>query len=105
MSWAELFQPPVLFALFGGLAIQVLGVLELQNIPKIQRTDLRDPIYWLSFVLMPFLGGGLVLAYIYPNSPMEPLLAVNIGVSAPLILRAMAKVVPKDTAMAVPPGA
>lgn len=44
-------------------------------------------------------GGGLVAIYIKSSIPIVPILAVNIGASAPLILGALVAQMP-----ALPPG-
>lgn len=85
---------PVYFAMFGAFAIKLLELAELHKLAKLQRPDLKDWLYWLPFVVMPFLGGGLAFMYTQSSIELKPILAVNIGVSAPLILRAMAQINP-----------
>lgn len=87
----EVFTKPVFFAIFGALAIKLLELVELYKVPKLERPDFKDWLYWLPFCVMPFLGGGLALMYTSSNIALQPVLAVNVGVSAPLILRAMAE--------------
>ena len=96
MNWSLLLNESVIFALFGGLAIQLLSLLELRKVPKPERPDFKDFFYWLPFLVGPILGGGLALAYIYPAGTLEPIVAINVGVSAPLILRSMAAINPFD---------
>ena len=84
----------ILCAAFGGFAINVLDLIDLKNIPKPERPDFKDFFYWLPFVVWPVLGAGLVFIYIQSGIELKPLLAVNIGISAPLILRSMAQVIP-----------
>jgi len=90
MKWDLIIQPPVLFAIFGAIGMQLLTLVEIKDIPKAERPDFKDIFYWLPFVVSPILGGGLALAYIYPADVLKPLVAINVGVSAPLILRSMA---------------
>lgn len=94
MNWNILFPPSVLFAIFGAIGMQLLTLVELKNIPKNERPDFKDVFYWLPFIVSPILGGGLALAYVYPADALKPLLAINVGVSAPLILRSMANINP-----------
>jgi hypothetical protein len=89
-----LLTAPVYFAIFGAFAIKLLELAELHKLPKSQRPDLHDWLYWLPFFVMPILGGGLALMYTSSDILLKPVLAVNIGVSAPLILRAMAQINP-----------
>ena len=42
------------------------------------------------------IGGVLAWVYWYNGEPLGPILAMNIGVSAPLIVKAMAKTAPID---------
>ncbi|MEO9385869.1 hypothetical protein [Chromobacterium phragmitis] len=97
---------PVLFAIFGALAVKLLELAELNKVPKPERPDFKDWLYWFPFAVMPFLGGGLALMYTSSNISLQPVLAVNVGVSAPLILRAMAEFNPfQPKAIATEPGA
>lgn len=73
----------ILCAAFGGLAIKLLDLLEIANLPKNKRPDLKDFFYWLPFLLFPFLGAGLVGVYIWSKIEMSPILAFNVG-SLPL---------------------
>ena len=96
MNWELVAHPSVLFAFFGAFAMQLLSLLEIKNIPKAEHPDFRDFFYWLPFIVAPLVGAGLALAYIYPTDVLKPLVAINIGVSAPLILRSMASINPLD---------
>jgi hypothetical protein len=84
----------ILFAIFGGLAINVLDLLELQNVPIAGRPNFKDILYWLPFIVWPALGGILAFAYTSAGATLSPILAINVGASAPLILRAMASTNP-----------
>ena len=86
---------PVGFAAFGSAAIGILELLERPNIPPPKRPNLRDPFYLAKFILMPILAGGLAFAYVKSGQQISPLLAMQIGASTPLILRAMAAVAPR----------
>ena len=97
MNLSLLFHSSVIFAVFGAFAIQLLGLLEIRNIKESERPNFKDIFYWLPFVVGPIIGGGLALAYIYPEDTLKPLVAINIGVSAPLILRSMANINPLDS--------
>lgn len=96
MNWELLMSPSVLFATFGALGMQMLSLMEIRNIPKAERPDFKDFFYWVPFLIAPLVGGGLALAYIFPGDILKPLVAINVGVSAPLILRSMANINPLD---------
>lgn len=72
----------------GSLAIDIFklaSVLEFERptLPKRYRTTL----YYIIRLIVALIGGGLALAY----EVEQPLLAINIGASAPLILEAYSK--------------
>jgi len=92
---AELNQA-VWFAVSGAFGIKLLELAELHKVPKVERPDMKDWLYWIPFVILPLLGGGLAHVYISSNTILSPILAVNVGISAPLILRAMAQANPLD---------
>lgn len=67
---SEIFSIPVILAMIGGLTINMLNLLELQNVPKDRRPDFKNFLYWLPFLVWPILGG--VVAFIY-NDVASPL--------------------------------
>ena len=95
---------PIWFAVFGGLMINVLNLIELQRVPRAQRPDFGDPLYWLPFVVWPLVGGVLAFAYTAAGSPLNLVLALNVGMSAPLILKAMVAAVPAIPRSPINPG-
>jgi hypothetical protein len=82
------------FAAFGGIAIPLLGLMELRTITVDRRPSLRDFAYWIPFIVGPILGAVLALAYELSATELNPILGINIGASAPLILRSLAQAVP-----------
>jgi len=78
------------------------GVLaELFSISKLRyraRNDLplwiKSPWYWIITALLIVSGGVLVSVYLGSGVAMTPLLAVNIGASAPLILQSLVSQAP-----------
>lgn len=81
---------------FGAVSVNLLQLLELKNIPKAERPDLKDFFYWFPFFVWPMMGGGLAYAHEASGNTLSPLLAYNLGVSAPLIIRGMAEANPFD---------
>jgi len=45
--------------------------------------------------VLPALGGFMAQAYHTSGSPLTPILAINVGASAPAILKTMAGAVPR----------
>ena len=86
----------VLFGLGGGIAAEVLKWFRI-------REELHTGIpgyakkwpYWCVTTIMIVMGGGLVSAYhVSSEVQLSPILAINIGASAPLILSALAAQAP-----------
>jgi hypothetical protein len=85
-----------LFAVFGGFAVNFLRLFEIAKLPKSERPEtFSDWLYVLQFFGMPLIGGVLALAYSMSGTALTPILAVNIGASAPLILKTFASVLPE----------
>lgn len=80
----------IVLAALGGLAVNVLDLMELRNVPRERWPDFKSVVYWLPFVLWPLLGAFVAYVYQQSGTELNPVLAVNIGASAPLILRGMA---------------
>ena len=86
---------PFWFAVFGGFAVNVLRLADLAQIPVSERPKpFSDPFYILQFIALPLLGGGLAYTYQASGTILSPILALNIGVSAPLIFKNLASAVP-----------
>jgi hypothetical protein len=84
-----------IYATLGGFAINLLRWLDHAQTPKLQRpTTFGDPMYVAQFIILPLLGGFVAYLYSASGTQLTPLLAVNVGISAPLILRSMAAAVP-----------
>ena len=84
-----------IFAAFGGFAVNFLRLIEIGRLPRSERPDtFSDWIYCLQFFGMPLIGGVLALAYGWSGTTLSPILAINIGASAPLILKSFASTIP-----------
>ncbi len=82
------FETAIWYAFFGALGAKFLELAELHKLDKLERPDLKDWLYWVPFFVMPILGGGLAQVYIASETALTPILAVNVGISAPLVIRA-----------------
>ncbi|MCU8394065.1 hypothetical protein M2G63_16405 [Vibrio vulnificus] len=105
MDFINSITSPVWFAMAGAFAIKLLELAELHKVTPSERPDFKDILYWVPFLILPVLGGGLAQVYVSSDTVLSPLLAVNIGVSAPLILRAMAQAAPEPTVVNIPKNA
>lgn len=84
-----------IFGFLGGLFAELLGIYKLRTqAPKALPVYLKSYFYWAVSVGMMVAGG--VVAYIYSASGIEikPILALNVGASAPLIIGAFTQTSP-----------
>jgi hypothetical protein len=78
-----------LYGALGGLLAELLGLFELRRqAPQDLPRWLKSPFYWVITVLMICAGGLLVIVYLESDIPLKPILSVNVGASAPLLIRA-----------------
>jgi len=54
----------------------------------------RSPLYWGLTVVIVLAGGMLSVAYVASGQRLGPILAVNVGASAPLIIQGLAASAP-----------
>jgi hypothetical protein len=88
-----------LFGIIGGALAEVLKWWQLRETPN-PPAYLKSVFYWVITAIMVLVGGVLAVAYNVEAS--KPLLAINIGVSAPLILKGLASVVPSKPSVGTP---
>jgi hypothetical protein len=82
-----------LVGFLGAFLAEFLSLWELRHDPASQPKYLKSPFYWIMSVLMA-CGGG-VLAMLYGFKEVNAILVVNIGASAPLILKSLATNAPR----------
>ncbi|MEI7857930.1 MAG: hypothetical protein WCH85_10560 [Methanomicrobiales archaeon] len=73
---------------FGGIILEAVkwyGLRESANMP----VYIKSAPYWAITIIMVLIGGGLAIFYGTVN--VDPLLVVNIGASAPVIISALGK--------------
>jgi hypothetical protein len=89
-----------LYGLLGGLLSEVLGLFRLrQQAPETLPVWLKSWFYWATTLLMMAAGGGLVDIYLRSGIAIQPILAVNVGASAPLLIGSVLGQAPS-----IPPG-
>ena len=75
------------WGLLGGFLAELLGLFKLrQQAPSSLPQWLRSRFYWAITLAMILAGGFLVVAYLKSGISLQPILAVNVGASAPLII-------------------
>lgn len=97
-----------LWALGGGVAAEALRWWRLvQRHRAGQSLNLpayaRSPFYWGLTAVVVLAGGMLAVAYAASGQALGPILAVNIGASAPLIIQGLASSAPAVGAATLEP--
>ena len=83
------------WGLFGGVGAELAVIFALvHNLPAEYPYWLKSKVYWCLAVLMALAGGGVAAAYARSGTPLSALLAIQVGASAPLILRKLRDTVP-----------
>lgn len=79
----------------GGALAEVMRLFSLRHLaPGALPRWLRSWFYWLVTGLMTLAGGLLVVAYLKSGIQINPILAINVGASAPLIIGSFARQAP-----------
>lgn len=91
-SGTGFFSNTVICAFVGGLAVKFLDLLERNNLPPERRPTL-NALYWTALLVLPILGAFIVWAYSQERE-IGSILAIQIGASAPLIIKSLAGAVP-----------
>ena len=88
------------YGMLGGFFAVLLGLFQLRKqAPDVLPQFLKSWFYWTITLLMILAGGGLVVIYLKSDIPLKPILAVNIGASAPLLIGTFVAQTPS-----IPPG-
>jgi hypothetical protein len=83
------------YGCLGALLLGLVRLGELGGIPKIQRPPTFSDWLWVvQFLGLPLVGGAVAWIYYADGISLKPLLAMHLGLSAPLILKAMAAIAP-----------
>jgi hypothetical protein len=98
---------PITCGFLGALAVKALDFLEPVSDP-VKWPDFKNWPYWFTFLVAPTLGAFVVFLYTSSGMELKPIVAANIGISAPIILRSWSQKkegVPPPLAGDIPPGA
>lgn len=84
-----------LYGVFGGFLAELLGLYKLRTqAPGAFPSYFRSKLYWFVTIPMILVGGCLVVIYNKSGLDLKPIIAVNIGASAPLILGTLVQTTP-----------
>jgi hypothetical protein len=87
------FWPVFLYGFIGGALAEIVGWFELRTTkPSDFPAYVRYWYYWFLTFIMCAIGGFLATAYGIVE--VKVMLALNIGASAPLILKGLARALP-----------
>jgi fructose-specific phosphotransferase system IIC component len=79
------FLSGFLYGILGGFFNEIVGLYKIRRSRQLPEW-LRLRRYWIITLLMVLAGGFLVCAYLGSAMKLTPILAINIGASAPLII-------------------
>ncbi|MGY6631590.1 MAG: hypothetical protein ACXIUL_11330 [Wenzhouxiangella sp.] len=83
-------------AALGAILMNLLTLAEAHQLPKAQRPDFGDPLYYIAYIVFAFFGALFAFVYLETGFEVRPLLALHIGASAPLLVRTLASTVPRE---------
>ena len=83
-----------LWGVFGGAGLELLQWYRIRNQIS-QRAQAAKLPYWIVTTLMVLFGGGLACAHVFSDASLTPILAVNVGLTAPLALTALSRNIPE----------
>lgn len=84
-----------LYGMLGGLFAETLRLFRLRHLAPARLPDwLRSWFYWLATLAMITAGGILVVIYLESGISFQPIVAVNIGASAPYVIGSLVEQVP-----------
>jgi len=78
------------YGIFGGAISEVVGLYKIRTLANLPKT-FKSKSYWLITALMIVCGGGLVCVYLKSDIALTPILALNVGISAPLVISRVAE--------------
>lgn len=83
---------------FGGIAAEALTWFNLRKSANLP-TYLRRPKYWIITAIMVVIGG--ILSVLYGLEPKNAILVFQIGLTTPLLLKALAQTIPEATSKSI----
>ena len=83
-----------LWGLFGGFGAEMAVLFAIRHqLPADAPHYLKSKLYYLVALVMCLVGGIIALAYSQSGTSLNAILAIQIGASAPLLLRKLSETV------------
>ena len=82
------------WGVFGGIGAELLQWYRIRDRLN-SRAQNAKALYWVLTILMVLFGGGLAYMYVASGTTLTPILAFNVGLTAPLAMAAGSKNVPE----------
>ena len=90
-------DPIFWLGVLGGFFTELLGHYKMrESAPLAFPKYLKSYYYWIVTVFMVLSGGALAAIYVASKIDLSPIVAVNVGASAPLILGSFARRTPPE---------
>jgi len=84
----EFFSNPCTLGFIGGLVLSFYNFIEPARLPDNEKPSF-NLIYWVTFLFWPALGLLFVHVYILSNVEVSGLIALQVGLTSPLILKGL----------------
>jgi hypothetical protein len=86
-----------MWGLFGGLGAELAVIFAIRHRLAFEHPYwFRSVEYWLIAGAMSLAGALIAVAYSRSGTALNPILAIQVGASAPLILRKLREAVPEE---------
>ncbi|MBC6401709.1 MAG: hypothetical protein GDA42_11455 [Ekhidna sp.] len=95
-SIAKFFSSPRTSGFIGGLVLNIYNLIESTKLPDVEEPSL-DTFYWLTFFFWPLLGLLFVHVYLLSGMDIDGLIALQVGLTSPLILKGLISSQPPST--------
>lgn len=98
------FSSPRTLGFIGGLVLSFYNLIEGAKLPDEEKPTF-DIFYWITFIFWPLLGLLFVHAYILSGIKIDGLIALQVGLTSPLILKGLISSPPNSSIVNVSPDA
>ena len=83
-----------LYGFAGAFAALLVEVVDIQRQPRNRRPRLQERSFWVARMGLVVFGGILVTAYLGAHMPMNQVVAIHVGATAPFFLGGAVKATP-----------